>query len=207
MQTLKEKIKQNERLKKVVHRLMLPPRQARPRKWVGWFVNPFFHKRGKQSVIRSSVRLDVLPSNKFEVGDYSIIEDFCIVNNGVGDVIIGSEVLIGKGSVVLGPIFIHNMAITGQHVIMSGLNHCYENLDIPINKQGIVKSPIILEEDCMIGANSVILPGITIGKHSVVAAGSVVTKNVPPYSMVAGNPARLIKQYDFEKAAWVRVKI
>jgi len=55
-------------------------------------------------------------------------------------------------------------------------------------------STVIIEDDIWIGANAVVLPGVTIGHHSVVAAGAVVTKDVPPHSLVAGVPAKVIKQ-------------
>jgi acetyltransferase-like isoleucine patch superfamily enzyme len=55
-------------------------------------------------------------------------------------------------------------------------------------------SAVVIEDDIWIGANAVILPGLTIGHHSVVAAGAVVTKDVPPHSLVAGVPAKVIKQ-------------
>ena len=57
-------------------------------------------------------------------------------------------------------------------------------------------APVIIEDNCWIGANAILLPGITIGRCSEVGAGSVVTKNVPPYSVVAGVPARVIKTMD-----------
>lgn len=57
-------------------------------------------------------------------------------------------------------------------------------------------APVIIEDNCWIGANAIVLPGITIGRCSVVGAGSVVTKDVPPYSVVAGVPARMIKTMD-----------
>jgi acetyltransferase-like isoleucine patch superfamily enzyme len=55
-----------------------------------------------------------------------------------------------------------------------------------------------------IGANVVVVAGVTIGKHAIVAAGSIVTKNVPAYSVVAGNPARIIKQYNTVTGKWDR---
>lgn len=63
-------------------------------------------------------------------------------------------------------------------------------------------APVIIEDNCWIGANAILLPGVTIGRCSVVGAGSVVTKDIPPYSVVVGSPARVIKQLDplmFEK--------
>jgi acetyltransferase-like isoleucine patch superfamily enzyme len=63
----------------------------------------------------------------------------------------------------------------------------------------------VIEDECWIAANTVITAGVTIGKHSVIAAGAVVTKNIPPYSIAVGNPAKVIKKYDFDKKEWIRV--
>ncbi len=204
--SLTQKIKSNKKLKGVVHWMLIPPHQAKPRKWVSWFVNPFYHKKGKHAVIRRSTRMDVVPFNKFELGDFSTIEDFCTINNGVGHVIIGNESRIGMSNVIIGPVVIGNAVIFAQNIVMSGLNHSYEDVTIPISKQKETTAMIIVEDECWIGANAVITAGVTIGKHSVIAAGSVVTKNIPPYSVAVGNPARVIKQFDFEAKQWVRVQ-
>jgi len=92
--------------------------------------------------------------------------------------------------------------ILAQNVIASGLNHSYEDVNIPIWRQPCTTAPIVIEDECWIGANAVLTAGIRIGKHSVVAGGSVVTKDVPPYSIAVGNPARIIKQFNPETAAW-----
>ena len=149
--------------------------------------------------------MDVLPFNRFELGSLSTIEDFCTINNGVGDVIIGKETRIGMGNVIIGPVTIGNSVIFAQNIVMSGLNHSYEDVTLSIDKQKVTTAPIIVEDECWIGANAVITAGITIGKHSVVAAGAVVTKDIPPYSVAVGNPARVIKQYDFDRKEWIRV--
>ena len=184
---------------------MIPSYEARPRKWVSWFINPLYHKRGKSTVVRSRARLDVLPSNKFEIGSYSMVEDFSTINNGVGDVIIGNNTIIGMGNVVIGPVTIGNSVIFAQNVVVSGLNHRYEDIKVPIRDQTVTTLPIVIEDEVWIGANAVVTAGVTIGKHSVVAAGAVVTKNISPYSIVVGNPARVVKKYDFSKHEWVRV--
>ena len=149
--------------------------------------------------------MDVLPWNRFEIGNYSTIEDFSTVNNGVGDVIIGSDVIIGLGNVIIGPVKIGDAVILAQNVAVSGLNHSYEDIHTRIRDQTVSTLPITIEDDCWIGANAVITAGVTIGKHCVIAAGSVVTKDIPPYSIAVGNPARVIKRFDFEKNEWVRV--
>jgi len=198
-------IKSNPKLKKFIHWTLIPKGQARPRTWVKWFVNPFIHKKGKGSTIRRNTRIDVLPFNNFELGENSTIEDFCTVNNGVGEVIIGNGVRIGMSNVLIGPIQIGNNVIFAQNIVSSGLNHGYEDINIPICKQPTTTSRITVEDDCWIGANAVITAGVTIGKHSVIAAGAIVTKNIPPFSIAVGNPARVIKQYNFETKQWAKV--
>ncbi|GEO10777.1 acyltransferase [Segetibacter aerophilus] len=198
-------LKNNKRLKKIVHRLLIPANEARPRLWVSWFVNPFFHKQKRSSVIRRRVRLDVVPFNYFEIGESSVIEDFSTINNGVGDVVIGDNTLIGLGNVIIGPVEIGSNIILAQNIVVSGLNHKYQDVALPVREQGITTRKIIIEDNCWIGANSVITAGVTIGKHCVIAAGSVVTKSIPPYCVAAGNPAKIIKQYSFETNEWIGV--
>lgn len=200
--SLKTYLDSRPALKHFVHRMLIPKGQARPRRWVSWFVNPFIHKKHRTSAIRSNVRMDVLPFNAFSLGAHSTIESFSVVNNGVGAVTIGDHCTVGIGCVVIGPVTIGSEVIIAQHVVMSGLNHVYEDTTLSILRQPVTTRPIVIEAECWIGANAVITAGVTIGKHSVVAGGSVVTKDVPPYSVVGGNPARILKQYDAVTGKW-----
>ncbi|MDQ4141648.1 MAG: acyltransferase [Bacteroidota bacterium] len=202
--SLIQTIKDNPKLKNFVLWMLIPQNQARPRLWVKLFLNPFKHKKGKKATIRRNTRIDVMPFNNFSLGKNTTIEDFATINNGMGDVLIGDNSRVGIASVVIGPVKIGNYVILAQNVVMSGLNHGYEDITIPIDLQKCTTKEIIIEDECWIGANSVITAGVRIGKHSVVAAGSVVTKNVPAYSVVAGNPARVIKQYNSESKSWER---
>ena len=198
-------IKNSPGLKRMVHRMLIPKGEARPRFWVKIFINPFIHKYGSGSKVRHRTRMDVLPFNMFTLGERAIIEDFCTVNNGVGVVSIGNDTLIGMGNVIIGPISIGNNVIFAQNVVASGLNHEYRDVNVPIHKQDVTTAKITIEDDCWIAANVVITAGVTIGKHSVIAAGSVVTKDIPPFTVAAGNPAKPIKRYDAGQKEWVRV--
>ena len=202
-----QKIKADPRLKALTLYMLMPKNQPRPRWWVRNFMNPFYHKKGENAVYRTNARLDVLPFNPFSVGSHAVIEDFAVINNGMGHVHVGANTFIGLYSVVIGPITIGNNVIIAQHVVLSGLNHGYENIQVPIKDQPCTTAEIIVEDDCWIGANAVITAGVKIGKHAIVAAGSIVTKDVPPYSIVGGNPAKLLKQYNFENGAWERVTL
>lgn len=201
---IKDKIKSSPGLKKFAIWLLMPAGQARPRRWVKWFVNPFFSRKGKGARVQKRTRMDILPFNTFYLGDHSTIEDFCTVNNGVGKVHIGNNTRIGIASVLIGPVSIGDNVRLAQNVVITALNHNYQDVSKPISEQGVNTEQVYIGDETWIGANAVILPGVFIGKHCVVAAGSVVTKNVPSNSVVVGNPARIIKQYNEETDKWER---
>ncbi|HEY1062862.1 MAG TPA: acyltransferase [Daejeonella sp.] len=203
--SLISKLKSNALLKRLALWSIIPANEYRPRLWVKIFLNPFNHTRGRYSIIRRRTKLDVFPFRRFDLGDYSTIEDFSTINNGVGDVIIGKKSLIGAGNVIIGPVQIGNNVILAQNVVISGLNHNYENISIPPVKQGITTNQIIISDNVWIGANSVITAGITIGKHSVIGAGSIVTKDIPAFTVAVGNPANIIKIYNKETNNWEKV--
>lgn len=198
-------IKSNPRLKKIVHWLIVQTGKSAPRLWVRWFVNPFIHKRGRGSVVRFYSRMDLFPFNNFELGAYSVIEDFSAINNGVGDVIIGHHTGVGLSNTIIGPVTLGNYVTMAQHIVLSGLNHGFEDVTISTRLQKVVTKQITVCDDVWIGANSVITAGVTIGRHSVIGAGSVVTKDIPEYCVAVGNPAKVIKKYNFETATWERV--
>jgi carbonic anhydrase/acetyltransferase-like protein (isoleucine patch superfamily) len=203
--SMAERIKSNPKFKAFALRLLMPENHPRPRWWVRNFLNRFYHKLGSGTIISSRTRLDVLPFNEFTVGDHTVIEDFSVINNGLGAVQIGNSCLLGISNVIIGPVKIGNHVITAQHVVMSGLNHGYEDIEQPIMKQKCSRGEIVIGDECWIGANAVITSGVNLGKHCVIAAGSVVTKDVAPYTVVGGNPARELKKYCPNNQKWERI--
>jgi acetyltransferase-like isoleucine patch superfamily enzyme len=203
--SLAEKIKANPTLKKFALWLMIPTNEHRPRLWVKLLVNPFKHKRGSGSIIRSRTRLDVFPYNKFDMGTNSVIEDFATVNNGVGDVVIGEHTIVGLGNVIIGPVTIGNEVMLAQNIVISGLNHGFEDVTISPRRQKETCKQIIISDDVWVGANVVITAGVTLGKHCIIGAGSIVTKDIPPYSVAVGNPAKVIKTYNAENGLWEKI--
>jgi acetyltransferase-like isoleucine patch superfamily enzyme len=192
-EAIRGQFKGNPRLKKFVDWMIMNQVETRPR----WFVRmlaPLYQHRGKHSVVHHSARMDTPPYRKFSLGDYSVIESFACINNAVGDVIIGDHTRIGLHNTIIGPVTIGCHVNLAQGITVTALNHNFEDSDKRIDEQGVSTTPVTIEDDIWIGANAVILPGVTIGNHSVVAAGAVVTKNVPPHSLVAGVPAKIIKQ-------------
>lgn len=201
---LKIKLDSNPKLKKKVLNLIIHPVRIRPRLWIR-LLQFIYIDKGKGSTIYKSVRKDIVPFNKFILGNYSVIEDFSVLNNAVGNIIIGNNSRIGLANTIIGPVEIGDNVNLGQNVVVSGLNHNYANVEKNIDGQGITKKLITIKNDVLIGANSVILAGVTIEPHSYIAAGSIVTKSVDSYTLVAGNPAKAIKRYDSQKKEWVKI--
>lgn len=200
-----EQIKSNPKLKSLALSMLIPANDNKPRLWVRWFLNPFKHKRGKKSIVRYSSRLDVFPFNQFHLGANSVIEDFSTINNGVGDVFIGTKTMIGMGCVIIGPVSIGNNVMLAQNIVVSGLNHGFEDISMPPSLQKVSCKNIEISDDVWIGANSVITAGVTLGKHCIIGAGSVVTKDVPAFSVAVGNPAKVIKRYNNALSIWEKV--
>jgi len=108
---------------------------------------------------------------------------------------IGHDVIINTGSKLGGQngIKIGNYVQLGYNVNLISENHAYQNPALPIMKQGYFGAPIIIRDDAWIGANAVIMAGVTIGRGAIIGANAVVTKNVKPYSICGGIPAKHIK--------------
>lgn len=103
-----------------------------------------------------------------------------------------------------GNIIIGDNVLVASNVFICDYNHGTDNLDIPYVNNRLDISSVIISDGVWIGQNSIILSGVKIGEKSVIGAGSVVTKDVLPYTIVAGNPAKPIKKYDFELKQWIR---
>ena len=112
-----------------------------------------------------------------------------------GDREIGNNSGIGANASIARYTYIGNDVIMGRDVIFITQFHRFDRVDIPMNRQGFTEhEPIIVEDDVWIGARAIILPGVRIGKGAIIGAGAVVTKDVEPYSIVGGVPAKLIKR-------------
>jgi acetyltransferase-like isoleucine patch superfamily enzyme len=115
-----------------------------------------------------------LPQSGIRIGRESLIGEFCVIR-GTGGVRIGDRVYLSP--------MVH---------IYSN-SHVFDDPDVCFIDQGITTLGVTIEDECWIGAMAAILDGVTVGHNSVVAAGAVVTKDVPPHSLVAGVPARVIR--------------
>lgn len=202
---IKAKVKSHPLLKKFLLWLIQNPYRPRPRAWVKWIWNPIVHSKKRGSYISENTRMDVFPFRNFYMAENSTIEDFSCVNNALGDVYLGKRSRIGIGNTVIGPVKIGNDVNMAQNIVLSGLNHGYMDISIPPREQPCTTDEIVIGDNCWIGANVVVTSGVKIGRHSVIAAGSVVINDVEPFSVVVGNPGRVVKKYDFETKNWIKI--
>jgi acetyltransferase-like isoleucine patch superfamily enzyme len=117
---------------------------------------------------------------------------------------IGDRCLIGRGSGIVGhfSITIGNDVWTGHHVYITDQNHGYEDVSRPISQQSQPERAVVIGDGSWLGYGAVVLPGVTIGKHVVIGANSVVTHDIPDYSVAVGSPARVVRRHDPE-LGWV----
>jgi maltose O-acetyltransferase len=122
------------------------------------------------------------------------VEHGALINSG-RDISIGDNSGIGLDCFVSGPLTIGRNVIMGPNCTFLSMNRDTSRTDIPMIEQPLLPplAPVI-EDDVWIGANVTVLPGRRVGRGSIVAAGSVVSRDVEPYTVVAGNPARAIKR-------------
>lgn len=103
-------------------------------------------------------------------------------------------------------VIIEDDVLFAAFVHVTDHSHDYRDVTKPVNKQGVFsKGPVVIKKGAWLAFGCHILSGVTVGENSVVAANAVVTKDVPPYSVVAGNPARVVSRFNFEQNKWVHV--
>lgn len=120
---------------------------------------------------------------------------------------IGDNVHINRGFVVacVGEVSIGRNVVMADRVFIGDTNHGYTDVSTPILHQPMAPPRrVVIEDDCWLGINACVLSGVTVGQHSVIGANSVVTRDVPPFSVACGNPAVVVKRYDWSKKQWIR---
>jgi len=136
-----------------------------------------------------------------DIGANSYFCSNCVIKASDGWIKIGHDcsvnefaILFGGGGLGGGGLEIGNDVRIAAHVRIVPMNHIYEDPETPIRLQKIKAIGIKIEDDVWLGVGSTVLDGVTIGKGSVIGAGAVVTKDIPPYSIAVGIPAKVIKK-------------
>jgi acetyltransferase-like isoleucine patch superfamily enzyme len=122
---------------------------------------------------------------------------------------IGKCVLIGRRGVIntSGFLEIGNYCIFGPNVYVGDADHIYTNIYVPILTAGATENrSAVIEENCWLAMNSVVSGNLVVGRGSVVGANTVVNKSVPPFSVVVGNPSKIVKMFDPLENQWVSIK-
>jgi len=144
-------------------------------------------------------------NNFIGIGDNSQIHDNVILSEGVrisenveirgtqGFISVGKGTTVNRNVTIRGKVKIGDFCLIAPNVVIVGSNHSYHKVDL-IRNQGLIIKGIEIMDDVWIGANSTILDGVKIGKGAIIAAGSVVTKDVDNYSIFGGVPAKKLKK-------------
>jgi acetyltransferase-like isoleucine patch superfamily enzyme len=151
--------------------------------------SPEFITVGEEAIVLEGAWLAVfaqagLPPPRLEIGARTRIGRSCHIAC-VGQVSIGQDVL------------------TADHIYIADSYHGYEQQGVPIIRQPMAQpQPVVVERGAFLGMRVVLLPGVTIGENAYVGAGAVVDRNVPPRTVVVGNPARPVRSWDNAVGAW-----
>lgn len=129
-------------------------------------------------------------AERLRVGAHSTIAGGCVIR---GEVVVGENCSLNAGASTIGRVQIGDVVRIAAYTVLVGESHVFADLDVPIAWQGLTSEGVVIEDDVWIGAHVTVVDGVTVGAHSVIAAGAVVTRDVPPWSVVAGVPARVLR--------------
>lgn len=155
-------------------------------------------------------------SNRIQLGNnVSLAPDvwLSLPENYVGAppaIILGDGCKIGRRSMITARnrVCLEEDVLLGPSVLIADHGHEFSDVDAPIHAQGLTAGgKILIERNCWLGYGAAVICSsgdLVVGRNSVVAANSVLTRSVPAFSVVAGNPAKIVKRYDFQSAKWIK---
>ncbi|MFC8921959.1 acyltransferase [Cellulosimicrobium sp. NPDC057127] len=145
------------------------------------------HAVGEGCVVSDLAEVD---ADTFALGDRSYIAAHAHVT---GDVEIGADCSVNVAAALRGRVTVGDGVRIGSRTSILGFDHAFDRVDVPVFRQGLTSRGITIGDDVWIGAHVVVLDGVTVGAHAVIGAGAVVTRDVPPYAVAVGNPARVVR--------------
>lgn len=183
-------------------------------KGIWWTITQYIYKRkfhqiGKGAILFKPLQLDNPKSISIAEGVF-VAEGVWLMGSKssiIQTLKIGSRTVIGHYAHIVGlsAVNIENDVLIADRVFISDCTHEYELVEKPIAEQPVkIINPVTIGEGSWLGEN-VCICGANVGKHCVIGANSVVTKDIPDYCVAAGNPARVIKRFDFERNEWIKM--
>ena len=167
----------------------------------GIHVRRWYYQRqfSQSSVFSIAVGCRITAPENISLGNLvSIMHYCCLYAHDKGQINLGNRVSLNSNVLIdasqNGQIDLGNDVLIGPNVVLRASNHRYESKSIPIIQQGHSGGKIVIEDDVWIGANVVILPNVLVGKGAVIGAGAVVNRDIPPYALAGGVPAKIIKE-------------
>lgn len=177
-----------------------------------YLVGRKFGELGRSSIVYAPVILqnahNIIIKDNSTILSGARMQSYQGLVNSSPKIKIGNNCYIGYNfSALAGAnITIGNNVLIASNVLLSSENHSIDPIsDLEYMNQPLIAAPIKIENGCWIGEKVIILPGVEIGQKSIIGAGSVVTKSIPAYSIAVGNPARIIKQYNFKTNQWEKI--
>lgn len=172
-----------------------------------WFISSAFRKIGPGARVCPPLRCSGLL--QITLGEGTVIHRDCWLQT-IGDAAvldIGRFAGIGMGASISAAnrITIGDYVIFGRNVFISDHAHAFQDVGLPISTQGIDNvGPVAIGSETWLGQNTVVLPGVSIGRHCVIGANSVVNSSLPDFSVAVGAPARVVKRYNSDTRSWQR---
>lgn len=162
------------------------------------------------ALIERNSRLRCLGSkSKIQLGqNVTLDQGVDVRTHWAGEIVLGDRTYVGPYSCLSGDsITIGEDCLISSHVGIYANNHHFGDVHRPIKNQGNSYKGIVIEDDCWLGTGVKILDGVTLGRGSVIAAGAVITKTVPPYAVMAGVPARLLRYRTVEEGSQAKMSV
>jgi acetyltransferase-like isoleucine patch superfamily enzyme len=161
-----------------------------------WFEEQGNIKLGHEVFLHAHSMLSARSPGRIEVGDGCYVHAYAQIVAQGGFVKLGNKVSINPYSILYGQggLTVGDNVLIASHCTIIPANHEFQDPTRPIREQGETRQGILIEDDVWIASHVTILDGVTVGRGAVIAAGAVVTKDVPPYSIVGGVPAKILKK-------------
>ena len=155
------------------------------------FEYPDRTKLGKDVSVASHSVIRANSERGIEIGDGSSIVEFCLLNANKGCIKIGARSWLGAAGQIYGNghVSIGDDVLIGAQCVINTVSHEFADVDRPMNEQGINTAPVVIGNNVWIGLGCKILQGVTVGEGAIIGANSLVTKDIPAYSIAYGSPA------------------